>query len=99
MTRHEPGKMIGVSPADAPARLELSTRMRRNRKAEWARKLVREHSVTVNDLIWPLFLMDRTESRWPVDHMPGVDRINIDEAVRPFLLSSVICATRQAARL
>jgi porphobilinogen synthase len=36
----------------------------------------------VDDLIWPLFLMDRPESRWAVDHMPGVDRINIDEACR-----------------
>jgi porphobilinogen synthase len=62
--------------------LSLSTRMRRNRKTDWSRRLVRENAVTVDDLIWPLFLMDRTQSRWPVDHMPGVDRINIDEACR-----------------
>jgi porphobilinogen synthase len=62
--------------------LNLPTRMRRNRKADWSRRLVCENAVTVDDLIWPLFLMDRQESRWPVDHMPGVDRINIDEACR-----------------
>jgi porphobilinogen synthase len=62
--------------------LHLSTRMRRNRKADWSRRLVRENSLSTDDLIWPLFLMDRAESRWPVEHMPGVDRINIDEACR-----------------
>jgi porphobilinogen synthase len=62
--------------------LDLPRRMRRNRKADWSRRLVRETTLTVDDLIWPMFLMDRPESRWPVDHMPGVDRVNIDEAVR-----------------
>ncbi len=63
-------------------RLDLTRRMRRNRKSEWSRRLVRENRLTADDLIWPLFLMDRSESRWPVAHMPGVDRVNIDEAVR-----------------
>lgn len=56
--------------------------MRRNRKSEWSRRLVRENRLTTDDLIWPIFLMDRAERRWPVEHMPGVDRVNIDEAVR-----------------
>jgi porphobilinogen synthase len=63
-------------------KLDLATRLRRNRKADWSRRLVRENTLTVDDLIWPLFLMDRKESRWPVEHMPGIDRINIDEACR-----------------
>ncbi len=63
-------------------RLDLPRRMRRNRKSDWSRRLVRENQVTVNDLVWPIFLMDRRDSRWPVAHMPGVDRVNIDEAVR-----------------
>jgi porphobilinogen synthase len=70
------------SPVDTSARLDLTQRMRRNRKSEWSRRLVRENRLTVDDLIWPIFLMDRTEARWPVEHMPGVDRVNIDEAVR-----------------
>jgi porphobilinogen synthase len=62
--------------------LDLPRRMRRNRKTDWSRRLVRETTLTVDDLIWPLFLMDRSETRWPIEHMPGVDRVNIDEAVR-----------------
>ena len=62
--------------------LNLSTRMRRNRKAEWSRRLVRETVLTTNDLIWPIFLMDTSEARTPVAHMPGVDRVNVEEAVR-----------------
>ncbi|HEV7338776.1 MAG TPA: porphobilinogen synthase [Bosea sp. (in: a-proteobacteria)] len=56
--------------------------MRRNRKADWSRRLVRENLLTVDDLIWPIFLMDSREARSPVAWMPGVDRLNIDEAVR-----------------
>ena len=82
MTRMERGKPAGVATAGPVEKLDLTTRLRRNRKAEWSRRLVREHNLTTNDLIWPLFLMDRAEARWPVEHMPGVDRINIDEACR-----------------
>jgi porphobilinogen synthase len=82
MTRHERGKPRAVAGAGPVETLDLSTRMRRNRKADWSRRLVRENSVTVDDLIWPMFLMDRAESRWTIEHMPGVDRINIDEACR-----------------
>lgn len=62
--------------------LGLTRRMRRNRKAEWSRRLVRETVLTTNDLIWPIFLMDSTEARTPVAWMPGVDRLNVEEAVR-----------------
>ncbi len=63
-------------------RLDLAQRPRRNRKAEWARRLVAEHVLTTNDLIWPLFLIDGENKRVPVAAMPGVDRLSIDEAVR-----------------
>ncbi len=62
--------------------LGLTRRMRRNRKAEWSRRLVRENLLTSDDLIWPIFLMDTAEACTPVEWMPGVDRLNIDEAVR-----------------
>jgi porphobilinogen synthase len=83
-SRHAP---TALSEAEAPheaqhAPLSLTRRMRRNRKAEWSRRLMRENHLTHDDLIWPIFLMDRSEARWPVEHMPGVDRVNIDEAVR-----------------
>ncbi len=38
--------------------LDLSVRLRRNRKAEWSRRLVREHELTINDLIWPIFVIE-----------------------------------------
>ncbi|MGO4871409.1 MAG: porphobilinogen synthase [Roseiarcus sp.] len=68
-------------PTPAP-RLEIVHRPRRNRKAEWARRLVRENVLTTNDLIWPLFLIDGHKTRGPVAAMPGVDRLSVDEAVR-----------------
>lgn len=64
------------------ASLGLTRRMRRNRKADWSRRLVRENLLTTDDLIWPLFLIDSGEARTPVAWMPGVDRLNIEEAVR-----------------
>jgi len=63
-------------------RLDLVHRPRRNRKAEWARRLVAEHVLTASDLIWPLFLIDGEKKRVPVEAMPGVDRLSVDEAVR-----------------
>jgi len=66
-------------PAD---RLDLTIRPRRNRRAEWSRRMVRENVLTADDLIWPLFLVDGTKVRAPVDSMPGVERLSVDEAVR-----------------
>ena len=56
--------------------------MRRNRKADWARRLVRENSLTADDLIWPVFLCDGENTREPVASMPGVERLSIGLAVR-----------------
>ncbi len=63
-------------------RLDLAVRPRRNRKADWTRRLVRENALLVDDLIWPLFLVDGTNTRVPVASMPGVERLSVDEAVR-----------------
>ena len=65
-----------------PRRLDLAVRPRRNRKAEWARRLVRENVLTADDLIWPLFLVDGSNQRVAVDSMPGIERLSIDQAVR-----------------
>ncbi|WP_232372734.1 porphobilinogen synthase [Acuticoccus mangrovi] len=54
-------------------------RMRRNRRTEWSRRLVREHTLTVDDLIWPMFVTEGTATREPVPSMPGVDRLSVDE--------------------
>src|SRR5258706_7996553 len=61
--------------------LDLVTRPRRNRKAEWARRLVRENVLTTDDLIWPLFVVDGQNKRTAITSMPGVDRITVDQAV------------------
>jgi porphobilinogen synthase len=74
-------------PAD---RLDLTIRPRRNRRAEWARRMVRENVVTTDDLIWPLFLVDGAKVRAPVESMPDVERLSVDEAV---------CAAERAAKL
>ncbi|WP_183247894.1 porphobilinogen synthase [Bradyrhizobium sp. cir1] len=67
--------------AASPA-LDLTVRPRRNRKAEWARRMVRENVLTTDDLIWPLFLIDGNNKREQVASMPGVDRLSVDQAVR-----------------
>jgi porphobilinogen synthase len=69
-------------PRRPAARLDLVHRPRRNRKAEWTRRLVRENVLTTNDLIWPLFLIEGDKARVPVAAMPGVERLSVDEAVR-----------------
>ena len=73
-------------PADAEApatnRLELPVRPRRNRRADWARRLVRESVLTTDDLIWPIFVIDGAKARVPVPSMPGVERLTVDQAVR-----------------
>ncbi len=70
-------------PAQRPAaHLGFCQRPRRNRKAEWARRLVRENVLTTDDLIWPIFLIEGHGRRDPVASMPGVDRYSVDEAVK-----------------
>src|ERR1700724_3740713 len=69
-------------PALAAHYLDLAVRPRRNRKAEWARRLVRENVLTTDDLIWPLFVVDGHDKRSAVASMPGVERLSVDRAVR-----------------
>jgi porphobilinogen synthase len=68
---------------EAPSKgLDLAIRPRRNRRAEWSRRMVRESVLTTNDLIWPLFLVDGVKIRAGIESMPGVERLSVDEAVR-----------------
>src|SRR6201991_3252455 len=62
--------------------LDLTVRPRRNRKSEWARRMVRENVLTTDDLIWPLFVVGGNNTRTPVASMPGVDRLTVDQCVR-----------------
>jgi len=62
--------------------LDLTIRPRRNRRAEWSRRMVRENVLTTDDLIWPLFVVEGAKIRKPVESMPGVERLSVDEVVR-----------------
>ena len=68
--------------ANAPVdgRLSLIQRPRRNRRSEWARRLVREHRLDASDLIWPLFVIEGSGLREPIPSMPGVFRYSVDLA-------------------
>jgi len=52
-------------------------RLRRNRAANWSRRLVAENRLSVNDLIWPVFIQEGDKGRTPIASMPGVDRLTI----------------------
>jgi porphobilinogen synthase len=54
-------------------------RMRRNRKADWIRRLISEHNLSANDLILPLFVREGNKKKETIDSMPGVFRHSIDE--------------------
>ena len=55
-----------------------TTRLRRNRQEDWSRRLVAETRLSVDDLIWPVFVQEGTNARTQVDSMPGVDRLSVD---------------------
>ncbi len=59
-----------------------TTRLRRTRATDWRRRLVRETVLTPDDLVFPLFVIDGTGVRQPVDSLPGIFRLSIDEAVK-----------------
>ena len=63
------------------------TRLRRNRSQEFVRRLVRENELSVNDLIYPVFVIEGSNTREPIASMPGIDRLTIDELERevPYL--------------
>ena len=63
-------KIIGAYP---------TTRLRRNRKSDWARRLVRENHLSSNDLIWPIFIREGKKIKEPIKTMPGVYRYSLDK--------------------
>ncbi len=79
MNKFTPAKPAGARCVDD---ITGSRRLRRMRKAPWSRRLVQENRLTVDDLIWPIFLIDGTGRREPIDAMPGVFRLSVDMAVK-----------------
>ncbi|WP_420432286.1 porphobilinogen synthase [Hyphobacterium sp.] len=54
-----------------------ATRMRRLRQADWSRRLVRENTLTVDDLVWAVVVSDSADPTEPVAAMPGVERLGL----------------------
>jgi porphobilinogen synthase len=54
------------------------TRLRRNRRDAWSRRLVAETRLEAADLIWPVFVLDGRNRREPVSSMPGIERLSVD---------------------
>ena len=54
------------------------TRMRRMRRDQFSRRLMRENLLTTDDLIYPMFVLEGERQREPVASMPGVERVSID---------------------
>ena len=59
-----------------------NSRLRRNRYNEFSRRLVRETTLSANDLIYPMFVVEGKGQQIPVDAMPGIYRYSIDELVK-----------------
>ena len=56
-----------------------SSRPRRMRSEESTRRLMREHTLSTNDLILPVFVIEGHKLREPIDSMPGIERLSVDE--------------------
>jgi porphobilinogen synthase len=90
---HRPSKTarkVDLAAERSPHGQFPRVRMRRNRAADWSRRLRRVTSLTVDDRIWPVFVKDGGATREAVPSMPGVHRLTI-----PALLG----AAEDAARL
>jgi porphobilinogen synthase len=69
--------MAGIEKSGFP-----NTRMRRMRSSEFSRRLMREHRLHTDDLIYPVFIIEGKKKREPVASMPGVERLTIDELLK-----------------
>jgi porphobilinogen synthase len=67
-----------------------TTRMRRNRRTPWSRRLIAENTLSASDFIWPVFVVEGTQSRVAVPSMPNVERLSVDLTVK---------AAEEAARI
>ena len=64
------------------------TRLRRNRKKDWSRRLMQENTLSTNDLIWPIFICEGKNVKESIKAMPGVYKYSIDKIER--LIESAI---------
>ena len=59
-----------------------ATRMRRMRRDEFSRRLMRETHLSTDALIYPIFVVEGTRQRQPIASMPGIERLSVDELLR-----------------
>lgn len=59
-----------------------ATRLRRLRHSGWIRELSGEHALTPRDIIWSMIVHDGEDAKVPVGSMPGLDRLNVEEAAK-----------------
>jgi len=59
-----------------------SIRMRRMRRDDFSRRLMRETSLSVDDLVYPVFILEGSGQREAVESMPGIERVSIDELLK-----------------
>ncbi len=71
-----------ANPSDSSNGFFPGLRMRRMRRDDFSRRLMRESRLTVDDLIYPLFVLEGKGQREAVPSMPGVERVSIDELVK-----------------
>jgi porphobilinogen synthase len=65
-----------------PATSFPKNRLRRMRRDEFSRRLMRETQLSVDSLIYPLFVVEGRKQRQPIASMPGIERLSIDECLR-----------------
>ncbi len=71
-----------VEPETKPTGSYPRTRMRRLRQKGWIREMVAEHSLSVSDLVWPVFITEGKNQSEAIKSMPGVERRSIDLTIK-----------------
>src|SRR6185437_11718835 len=70
-------EMTGTTASSFP-----NTRLRRMRRDEFSRRLMRETRLSADALIYPIFVVEGRAQRQPVASMPGIERLSVDELLR-----------------
>lgn len=65
-------------PTNAPFPIKRSRRLR---QSDWIRGLVAENTLSVNDLIWPIFVCEGTHQKQPIKSLPGIYRYSVDQII------------------
>ena len=81
MPPNNPESLVAIMGFDFAGQYPVR-RMRRMRRDEFSRRLVREHHLTPADLIYPVFVLDGTKREEPVASLPGVSRKSVDLLLR-----------------